>query len=244
MPIFDEKNISEITAEDLVGEGKKFRTMDDMARGKAESDRVIADRNRELQELRDELNKRLTAEELLEKFNTVNRNTPTPSNQSITPPAAPAAPGAVLTDEDLAERVKNVINQTNTEQTKLANQRAVSEKLIEIYGDDDKASAAVRLKAQELGVSLEFLQSVAAQSPKAFYAQVGITDSAPRATPSTHGDVNTAAFAANRPGEAKPSSIKYWEAQRKERGNAWYFSPEVQTALMKEAFANPEGFYS
>lgn len=241
MAIFDETNIEDITVESLVGDGKKFKTVDDLAKGKAESDRVIQAREKELAELRDELGKRLTAEELFSKLQ--KPATPQPNdrqNDGGSPPAR--EPNVQFTDEELAKRVKSVLLETNAEERKQSNIEEVAGKLVEIFGTEDKANAAVKAKAAELGVSVQFLQTTAAQSPKAFYAQLGLTDTAPRSSPLTHGDVNTSAFESTRPGGVQPGTYAWYEAQRKERGDGWYFKPEVQNALMKDAFANPDGF--
>jgi len=53
MAIFEENTLAleEVTVDTLVGEGKKFKTIDDLAKGKAESDRVILAREQELSQL-------------------------------------------------------------------------------------------------------------------------------------------------------------------------------------------------
>lgn len=229
--IFDDTtNIDDITIDALVGDGKKFKTPDDLARGKAEADRVIKAREQELAELREELNRRATVEEILSR-----NNNQAPQSERQPEEHQPAATGRTLTDEDLAERVKSLLDK-RTEQEKItSNLETVADRLVDVYGDEDKANKALKAKAAELGVSIQFLQDVGARSPKALFTTLGL-DAAPSPTASTRSEVNTEAFGTSRPGDVQPGTYQYWEAQRKERGDRWYFTPEVQNAIMKDAF--------
>src|SRR5688500_13285080 len=59
---------------ELVGEGKKFKDHKSLAKGKAESDAFISHLQKELAEMREELNKRITFEDLMTKI-TENKST-------------------------------------------------------------------------------------------------------------------------------------------------------------------------
>ena len=63
----EETQTSELA--DLVGEGKKFATVEDLAKGKQESDRFIEQLQGELSGLREDLGKRMTSEQVLEEIN-------------------------------------------------------------------------------------------------------------------------------------------------------------------------------
>ena len=67
---------------ELVGEGKKFKTVEDLAKGKAESDAFISSVTRENKELRDsykkaieEVNSRTRLEDLVTKLSTMAADT-------------------------------------------------------------------------------------------------------------------------------------------------------------------------
>src|SRR5574343_1896243 len=138
MAVFDENtNVDVITANDLVGEDKKFKTVDDLARGKAEADRVIQARERELAELREELAKRTGLEEVLERLKTQNNQTP-PDNSGSTTEHKPAA--VALSDEDLERRIEELTAKKTEEQRIKENVAVVANRLIEEFGSEDKAN--------------------------------------------------------------------------------------------------------
>lgn len=237
MAVFDETTtIDDVTVDSLVGEGKKFKTVDDLAKGKAESDRVIAARERELAELREELSRRATVED------TIRNLTATP-NQSAAPvqEPKPAASAPSFTDEDLVARIREVTQAQSEQQRIQANVAEVANKLTDLYGSEEKANAVVNQKARELGVSVDFLQEVAAKSPKAFFTTIGATDVTPTGTPSaSHSDVNPQVLADTRPGP-QPGTYAFYENIRKTDPER-YFKPAIQNALMKDALkASKEG---
>ncbi len=240
MPVFEEKNISEVTVEDLVGEGRKFKTTDDLAKAKAEADRVILARERELAELREALNKRDSVEDLIAK---IQPRTPPEQRNTEGSTQNPPAPGPSLTEEDLAKKVRDVLQATTAEERRTNNLTQTVDKLVEILGTEDKASDFVSVKAKELGVDSAWLQDIAAQNPTAFFKVVGLDGQAPRGTPGTRPDVNTESFLDFNDSGPKPDTYAYWEAERREKGDAWYFSPDVQNKIMKAAFDNPEAFF-
>lgn len=234
---------ADVTVDALVGEGKKFKTVDDLARGKAEADLVIAAREVELNTMRQAMKELETANQLL----TNKPNTPPQSERPAEEPK-PAASAPSFTDEDLTARIKEVTKGLTAQERREANFAEVREKLIAVYGDQAKAEAAISQKAQELGVSVEFLQSTAEQSPKAFYTQLGITNVTPNPTASaTHGDVNPQAFGLNNRSGPEPGTYAFYQNILKTQGHTAYFRPEVQQAIMRDAFkAEKEGrdFYS
>ena len=231
MAVFDENtDLLDVTVDSLVGEGKKFKTVDDLAKGKAESDRVIAAREQELSELRTELSKRESIEQAIQRLT----KPPIQSAEPVLEPK-PAANTPSFTDEDLVARIREVTKQESEQEQIKANVKSVANRLIEVYGSEAKANEVVNQKAQELGLSVDFLQSVAAKSPNAFFVTVGL-EVTPQATPAvSHGDVNPQALANARPG-IKPGSYEYFEEIRK-TNPAQYFKPATQNALMKAAFA-------
>lgn len=237
MAVFDENtDITEVTVEALVGEGKKFKTPDDLARGKIEADRVITARERELAELREELAKRTTLEELYEKIQNKSITPPVNNNSNVSTEQKPAA--VTLSDEDLARRIEELADKRTREQKIQENVELVSERLIQEFGSEEKANEVVKQKAKELGVSVAFLQDVAANSPKALFAQLGLNDG-PKATPPVNrSDVKTEILSHNQ--SAKPGTYGYWQEARKSMKPDEYFSPRVQNQIMKEAFAAAE----
>lgn len=228
MALFEDTSDTEITADQLVGEGKKFKTFDDLARSKAHADKTIADREAELAQLREDLNTRLSVEEQLKQFQKA--TTIPPENQ------APNQPNnSPQENQDLAKRVREVIDQERQETSRRTNQQLVQDKLAELYGTPEKAAQVVRAKAQELGVSIQFMESIALQSPKAFFTQLGVAEPSRNQAPVTpsRGDVNTLALGINT-GIPKEGSYEAFEEMRKTNPTL-YWNPKTQSRIHKAA---------
>lgn len=220
--------------ETLVGEGKKYKTVEELAKAYLHADQTIAQRNREHEELRVELAARQSVEELLQKA-----STPNPATQPEPEAHQPAKPA--LTADELAALVRNEISKTSQEAQTASNVNTVASKLIEIYGDEAKANAYVRQRAAELGVSVEFLQDAAAKSPKAFFTVIGLDEKAVNASP-TRSDVNPQAFSQSNPGQVKAGTYKFYESLRKSNPSA-YFSPKIQNQMHREALEKGSSFF-
>jgi|SRR6478609_513055 len=221
--VFTEQTPPQSAFDALVGEGKKYATVEDMAKSVDFAQRHIEALEAETAQYRQALAADVEAQR---------QQTP------IAPP--PASPEQRIDEVDLETRIRQTLEKANTEQKLSKNVNEVSQKLVEVFGDAAKANAAVQQKATELGVSLSFLMDSAAQSPKAFYAQMGLnTAAAPK--PGTPGTVNSAALAAINPQRAtQPGTYAYYEDLRKTNPKL-YNSPRIQLQMHKEA-GNP-GFF-
>lgn len=234
MALFEEvTSIEEVTVDALVGEGKKFKTVDDLAKGKAESDRVIMAREQELAELREELKKRETVEDIIQRVTRPPVQSPLPVTESQPTPATSG-----ITDEDLVQRIREVTSEATRAEKVARHAEEVATRLVEVFGSEEAANRAITAKAQELGVSVEFLQSTAVQSPKAFYAQIGLdaVPTSPQSTPRTNGSIVPEALGNNHQGP-KPGTYSYYQEILRTKGSTAYFDPRVQNQLMKDAFA-------
>jgi hypothetical protein len=233
MSVF-ENQPSENPLETLVGEGKKYATVDELAKAYLNADTFISRLTTEQEQLRVELAARQSVEELLNK-----KNTPAPQPE---PEAHQPAKPAALSADELAELVRTEISKTSQEAQTASNVKAVSDKLVEIYGDVAKANEYVKLRAAELGISVELLQDVAAKSPKAFFTTIGLDEKTAAPARPTHGDVNPQAFSANSPGQVKAGTYKFYEQLRKSNPSA-YFSPKIQNQMHKEALEKGSSFF-
>jgi hypothetical protein len=147
---------------ELVGEGKKFKDPKDLAKGKAYSDAHIANLEKTLNSLREELHTRKTAEELINQMTSVRRNndpviTQEPNlevNNQIKG-MSPEDVEKLLTDRDVKRRKDENLNQA-------------TQKLKETFGE--QAASAVANRARELGVEPSYLRSLAQEAPSAFIA--------------------------------------------------------------------------
>lgn len=148
----------------LVGEGKKFKDDEALAKGKYESDAFIEQLQGELSGIRQELDKRLTLEEVLSKINESKSNDSRsdPSGQIENQDHGKAA----LTQDEVLNLVRQTLSQEQQQAAAARNVDIVRNELSKAWG----SSFPTKLKsvAGELGVSEQFLNDMAAKSPAAF----------------------------------------------------------------------------
>lgn len=218
--IFSDDNTANdrVKADDLVGEGKKFATVDDLAKGKAESDAFINRLQEELKGLRDELTRSANANDNLAELQ--KEIAALKAAQSAEPRSNTSSE---LTTEKLEEIVTSVI--TKQEQSRTANQNiaTANSEMIKQFGD--KAKEVFEQKASAIGMSVADLKAIASKSPTAFYQIVGINpDKAVDVRPDLQSSkVNTAAMP-DVPGALKKGTAAYYNKIRREMGNAKFFA--------------------
>lgn len=156
------------------------------------------------------------------------------ANPAPSPEAKPAAvePAKSLNEDELVERVMKAQEQRTAEAKAVANAQTVVEHLTELYGSETAANKIVNDRAKELGVGVDFLLSTAKQSPTAFYDLMKL-ETAPKHSPAPKGDLNPAALKTHAPG-VKAGTPEYYEALRKEIGDAAFFTPKIQQQRFKD----------
>jgi hypothetical protein len=163
-------------ASELVGAGKKYQSVEDALKSVPHAQKHIQTLETELANVKEELSKRATTEELLQEVRSgLTREAP---------------PQAVDFDQN---RLSQIVEQTldNKEKLRVAKSNAgsVVSKFTEKYGE--KAEEAYLTIAKESGLTVQQLNSLAASSPGAVLklAGLGNQQSTPVATP--QGTVNT-----------------------------------------------------
>lgn len=203
---------------DLVGEGKKFATVEDLAKGKAEADQFIEQLKSEMTGLREDLDKRLTSEQVLEE---INRRQPA-QNEGNTSPQ--------ISTEDISDLVKRELTGLETSKTIEGNVSTANNRMVELYGQD-KAADAVAKKASELGVNVDFLRDVAAKSPTSFFELMGV-DKGTQGVPQSTGDgLNTEGLSQSSPA-IQGGTVEAYSELRKTNPKE-YWSPDVQKKLFE-----------
>lgn len=174
-------NLSPEIAE-LVGEGKKYRTVEAALAALPHSQSHISKLESELAELREEVAKRKAASELLEEF------------KSSRPNAATTA-GEIDPDK-IAQLVEHVVSKKEQEKTALSNLKSVVEVFKSTYGAE--AEKHYNQLASENGFTVAQFNQLASQSPSMIVKLAGINKPA---APSTFGkvqsDVNTTTMPSN-----------------------------------------------
>lgn len=215
----DDTNLEvENPLEVLVGEGKKFKSVEDLAKGKLESDRFIKQLLDEKKALLEEQNTRERLEELINKLsNPSPNNVPTPPARE---PENPVNPSNGLTKEDLEKYLAEERRKTQAE----ANINSVRQELEKSFGSNWKTTIAQ--KAQELGLSAQEMTDLAAKSPKLVLDLVA-RQVAPRVPTPPGNHLNTGSF-------SQHNGVKdwdYYEKLRKEDPKTYYSAPVQKEVL-------------
>lgn len=237
MSVFDENNDAPTAIDQFVGEGKKFSSVDELVRSYSHSQQFIEQLKTENQGLREDLGQRAGAEELYKK---IVETKPEPSTKVAEASEVKNPPAGEPTLEvDLARKIDEAIQAKEAQRAAANNAEEVARRLVEAYGSEEKANEVVRAKAAELGVSVSWLQDIAVQSPKAFFATTGLEQRQSADPTPTRGNVNPAALKPTDTGSATYGTKAYFDAMRR-NDPAQYWNPSTQNAIFKAA---KEGLY-
>lgn len=167
---------------ELVGEGKKYRTAEDALKALPHAQGHIKTLEEEAKQLREELAKRKTAEELLEEFKVSgvlggNRQEP-----------------AVTPSVDVEQVVASVLAKKEAATTAQKNISVVVNTFTEAFGDKTKGEEMYNKVAEESGLSVAALNQLAATSPEAVLRLAGITKKQETVPGKVQSTVNAQAF--------------------------------------------------
>ena len=168
----------------LVGEGKKFKSVEDLAKGKVESDTFInklQDENRALRALINNQDERKKNEELMEEIlarvsqSTLQREQPRNQSEQLT-----------------SREVENIFHLLREREKEEGNLTKAFSRIADKYGD--KSEEFLNSKARELGLDVTMLKETARRSPSAFWNLVGENNNNLAVTRSPKANVNSAAI--------------------------------------------------
>ncbi len=218
---------------DLVGEGKKYSDPDQLAKAYANIERHARTVEAENAAAR----ARLDAAEAM-KNNSNNSEAQRQDNQRQ-PDPAPSDPNPTpRPDVDFRSQIKEEIQALNEQSRAVKNIEDAARKMVDVYGTPAAANEAIRKRADELGVSADWLRDSASQSPNAFYATMGITAGGQnRSTPTPHNDF------VNRDGNRDQKDFEYFDRLRKEDPKAYYL-PANQKLMLEQAKKLGRDFYN
>jgi hypothetical protein len=214
--------------QELVGEGKRYASVQELARAALEKELHIKNVEADNKEMREDLTRRATAEEILAKIQSSNTNT-TLSQPVQTGLESSSEP--LLTKEQLnaliQKQVSDAVTGMSAEAEAKKNIDLVKSTLTKTWGDD--YTTKLKEKAQELGVSEDWITQTARTTPKVLLSLVQGTQTPQESlfvpTPSginTAGLLNTSAN--NLPQEAKYS---YWKKLRETNPKDYYSIPKT-----------------
>lgn len=230
---------------ELVGEGKKYASIEELAKAKVFADRHIKNIEAEQEQLRKDLSTRVSVDEALQRAQ--QKQTQQPKVTPEAPAASHQTPAKPTSDEELVAQFKRIMQEERSRETSEANLTQSIDKLIEVYGDDKTARKAIQDRARELGVGAKFLQDAASSSPRAFQQLMGLEGSESRKSgvpAATRSDVNVDALANQQTKRAlKPGTYAFYENMRKENPKL-YYAPATQNRMHREALAAGDAFYA
>lgn len=204
--------------ENLVGPGKKYSTLELALKAIAPAQAHIAVLESDNAELRAKLVKLEASQKSVDDVLAAVKDGQ--AKQQETP---------VVDPDSITERVLDTLNQREATKTAEQNLKATSDELIKKFGTKEAAQTALADKAEALGLPVTDLMKVAAKSPAAFLVYFDIKPDL--GTPSPTGSVNTAALTNQmRNAAVTEGTYEWFKAQRKLRGDKWYFSSEATKA--------------
>lgn len=228
---------AEIKIEDLVGEGKKFKTVEDLARGKLEADRFIEKLKSETEGLRTELNTRIGLTEFLDQIKNSNTqpNQPTGNNQ----PREGGETATALTPDQIEEMLDRKLTEKEKARIASENLRVTKQKLAEAFGPNYVNK--LNEEAQALGLSKDYMNNLAATAPQALFKLLGVdTARAPAQdlfTPPSNGFRSQTAT-------APVERTQAWYNALKAKDPKTYWDAKTQVQLHKDAIRLGERFFT
>jgi len=235
-------------SESLVGEGKPFKDIDALAKGKIEADTFIEQLKAEnasmlakLTDAEQENLKGSTVAQVLEAVRQLSPqskpNDPPPGDEGIKPGNQPG-----LSEDDIASLVQRQLKQNETAKSQTANYDSVREAFVKKYNDPDKARLEYKATADSLGIKESQLDDFARMNPALVKRAAGLEQAnAPHQAPSYLDNDHPGDHGQKPPGDEAKDNV-WWETQRKAKGNAWYFQPKVQQAYWRDVNALGDSF--
>ena len=208
--------------------GENWKDPEVLAKGKLEADGYIKNLEDQLSQLREDLKKQEYQARILDQLqNKATESTavkPEVSNNNGSTTEGNTNP--TLSEEDLKSLVEQTLNQREIDSTVSNNLKLVDEELEKSYGTE--AQAKIQEKAQELGMSMERIKEIAAESPNAFFALIG--EPTKTFSPMLKGSVRTEGVNMQASAERDWS---YYQKLRRENRNL-YYTPKIQQQLMED----------
>ena len=217
------------TVDALVGEGKKYKSIEDLAKAKAEADAFIEQIKSENSNMREDLG-RLQAEvekgkSLDEALDSIKRDL---AEGKETTPA--------LDEETLAKIIDSRLDSRTTEEKMAANKRVVDTALIKRFGEAAKAEAYIASKALELGTTVGELRSMSAKNPEMFFRVTGIETNSQEGNHGTPaGSQHNSEALEKKMGDKAPQhgTWEYYQNLRRTNPKA-YYDPKIQNEIFAQ----------
>lgn len=225
-----EENVS--YHDNLVGEGKKYKDSEALAKSRIEADAFILRLQNENAVIRAELQKRDSVEEAVKRLT---QRQPAQDTVEEAPPPAPGSHKDGLTLEDVEALLQHKLADREAQNRQKTNSQIVIDELKSRFGSQWKA--VLKAKQEELGVTEQYLEEQARVAPKALLALVGSGPRSDSFTPPS-GSFDTS----KRPQTTSSKNFAYFEKIRLTSPTE-YWKPHVQNEMHKEAIKQGDAFW-
>jgi hypothetical protein len=220
---------------ELVGEGKKFSTLEDLAKGKQQADQFI-------EQLQNE--NKLAREKLAElESSTVKEQTIADLIQTVkaTNEQATEEGDKPISEDRLSKMVRDIMEGESEAQTRATNRARANKAVLEkVNGDVEAAKSYLAETAKQLGTSVDTLTSLSESSPTAFLKL--IESGAPNTGSQSTQSIGAAANTGSLEGTAKADVIDgahtkhYYDRLKADLGPAKYWNDtKIQSQYLKDA---------
>ena len=208
--------------------GENWSDPEVLAKGKLEADGYISNLENQLTELREELKKQDYSKTLLDQLQ---EQAADPTTAKLEEPSNNSSTNSQNTTASLSEDdLKSLVEKTLTEREKgtaLANNLSlVDQELEKSFGTEAKTKVAN--KAKELGMSMERMREIAAESPQAFFSLIGEPEKT--FSPMVQGSVRTEGVNMQNSTER---DFSYYQKLRRENRNL-YYSAKTQQQMFQD----------
>jgi len=210
--------------------GENWKDPEVLAKGKLEADNYISELERQLTQMREDMAKQDYAKTLLDQLQNkaaepTTAKTATPNNNN-TGGTTDGNTNPNLSEDDLKSLVEQTLTAREQENTLKQNLAIVDQELEKSYGTE--AKAIIQKKSEELGISLQRMQELAAESPTAFFNLIG--EPKKSFSPMVQGSVRTEGVNMQ---ASTDRNWQYYQKLRRENRNL-YYTPKIQRQLMED----------
>lgn len=228
--------------EELVGEGRKFRTNEDLAKGKAESDRYVRVLEQQKDEIRnmylnlkEQVDGRTKLEDLIDRIEKGKSQTPddshTPEDREKTPTFDPSQLKGMIAQE---------LQEAEVQKRSANNYAQVQKTLRDRFGT--RVNEVLKDKMDTLMIDDAYMVSTAKRSPQAFYSLMGISEQAEQPQTMFQAPPRTTQRPTFAPQNEGAKTLAYYEKLKQTNPQA-YLDPKIAVQMDKDAQALGVDFF-
>lgn len=224
--------------EELVGEGKKFRDVNELAKGKYEADRyvntLVQQKEQLLQDytrLKEEYETTASLREVADRI----ANPPQFNNRDNTPPANEPP---VFDPNSLGPLVAQQVSALREQEKMQANEQVVEAKLKERFGAN--YGNVLKQQMEQLGLSEDYVRDMARRNPTVFFKTFDLDQ--PQAQDPFKAPPRSSVRSDNFAPATNKRDWSFYEKMRKDQPSL-YWNSKTQVQMHKDAIALGDSFH-